>query len=115
LKILVVDDEVAAGASLGNALRQLGHVPVLACHPRDALDLLGLEVDAVVTDLEMPDMTGVELAREIRRRREDLPIAFCTGSDPGDRLASEAAALGPVYSKAWTIGAVRELLDALRR
>jgi CheY-like chemotaxis protein len=113
VKILVVDDEVAAGASLGNALRQLGHVPVLACHPRDALDLLGLDVDAVVTDIEMPEMNGVELARAIRAQRADLPIVFCTGSDPTDVVVKEAASLGPVYSKAWTMAKVRELIHDL--
>lgn len=115
MKILVVDDEVAAGASLGNALRQLGHVPVLACHPHDALDLLALDVDAVVTDIEMPEMNGLELARAIREKYHDLPIVFCTGSDPTDALVQAAATLGPVYSKAWTLSAVKALIDDLTR
>jgi len=115
VKILVVDDEVAAGASLGNALRQLGHVPVLACHPHDALDLLAFDVDAVVTDIEMPEMNGVELARAIRALRNDLPIVFCTGSDPADILVRQAASIGPVYSKAWTLAAIKELLSDLDR
>lgn len=115
MKILVVDDEIAAGASLGNALRQLGHVPVLACHPRDALDLLALDVDAVITDIEMPEMNGVELARAIRERRDNLPIVFCTGSDPTDSVVQEAASIGPVYSKSWTFSILRELIDDLAK
>ncbi len=113
MKILVVDDEVVAGASLGNALRHLGHVPVLACHPHDALDLLALDVDAVVTDIEMPEMNGVELARAIREKYADLPIVFCTGSDPTESIVQEAASIGTVYSKAWTLATVRELIDDL--
>jgi CheY-like chemotaxis protein len=113
VKILVVDDEVAAAASLGNALRWLGHVPVVAVHPHDALDLLALDVDAVVTDIEMPEMNGVELAREIRGRNAEMPIAFCTGSDPSDGVAAEAASIGPVYPKTWTLASVKELIEAL--
>ncbi|RMH44163.1 MAG: response regulator [Deltaproteobacteria bacterium] len=115
VKILVVDDDVGCGATLGNALQQLGHIPVIACHPEDALELLGLDVDAVVTDIDMPAMNGVQLAREIRARRADLPIAFCTGSDPSEGVAAEAAKLGPVYPKAWTLAMLRELVAALGR
>jgi CheY-like chemotaxis protein len=49
---------------------------------REALAILRLDpsrFDLVITDQTMPDMTGVELAREILALRADMPIIVCTG------------------------------------
>lgn len=113
LKILVVDDERSVGVLLGLRLRKLGHEPLLALHPRDALQMLSPDVDAVITDIDMPEMNGLELASAIRELRHDIPIAFCTGSDPENDTVRRAAQIGPVLPKTWTQGQVRTLVAAL--
>lgn len=114
LQILVVDDEVGFARMLGRALRRLGHVPTLATHPRDALSLFADRAfDAVITDIDMPMMDGVALARSLRAQRADLPIAFCTGSSPGEQRYSEAATLGAVMPKLWREHDVRLLLESM--
>jgi len=114
MRILVVDDEEAYCKLLGLTLRRLGHVPTLAFHPQDALEAFHESpFDAVITDIDMPGMSGVDLAREIRRENADMPIAFCTGSGPEDESRRAAAKLGAVASKIWRTEDVMELLARL--
>lgn len=115
MKILVVDDDEAVGARLKHTLRRLGHTAPIATHPGDALAMLDSDIDAVITDIHMPDMNGVELARAIRDVDGDIPIAFCTGSDPSESVVAEAAAIGRVLPKVFTIRDVEDLLRDLVR
>jgi two-component system, cell cycle response regulator CpdR len=116
MKILVVDDERAFGSLLGRALKKLGHKATIAVHPGDALTILAdvdQSFDAVITDIDMPVMNGVELAEEIRARNASIPIAFSTGSQPDDSVLRAAARIGKVLPKVWTVADVRALVDHL--
>lgn len=110
MKILVVDDEIGLGSMMCRTLRALGHEAILAVHPDDALDMLDASVDAVVSDIDMPGMNGVELARALRARRGDLPVAFCTGSHSRGSTLENAASFGTVVYKPWTVDDVHLLL-----
>jgi CheY-like chemotaxis protein len=107
MRILVVDDELGFGSLMGRVLRRLGHEALVFAHPVDAIDRMDETVDAVITDIDMPVMNGVELARTIRRMRSDIPIAFCTGSDPAEPALKEATQIGRVLPKVWTIEDVK--------
>jgi PAS domain S-box-containing protein len=81
-RVLVVDDEPGIGRSLARSLGRDHEVSTVTC-ARDALDLL-LEsdaYDAVLCDVMMPEMTGVELYAELERYRPDLAerVLFFTG------------------------------------
>ncbi len=115
MKILVVDDEQHCGSLVCRTLKRLGHNPILALHPWDALEIIDADVDAVISDIDMPAMSGVELAGALRKRRHDLPIAFCTGSDPERDLVHDAAAYGRVLLAPWTIAQMQALVDNLHR
>ena len=115
MKILVIDDEPSFGALLGHTLKRLGHKPVVAGHPDDALALLDGDVDAVITDIDMPGMNGVELARRIRGRMPEMPVAFCTGSAPEGQTIRDAEQLGRVLPKVWTVADVKEVVEELSR
>jgi CheY-like chemotaxis protein len=115
MKILVVDDEQHFGSLVCRTLKRLGHNPILALHPWDALEIIDSEIDAVISDIDMPAMNGVELAGALRERRRDLPIAFCTGSDPERDLVHEAASYGSVLPAPWTIAQMQTLVDSLHR
>ena len=54
---------------------------------------LRLQPDVVITDIEMPEMTGLELARRIRAVRQDIPILLVTGY-PNRLIAQEGRAAG---------------------
>jgi two-component system response regulator AtoC len=83
--VLVVDDDASVARVLAATLRQEGFTSRTAKSGEEALALLDAEpFDAVVTDLRMPKMDGLELIAEIRRRGLDLPVIVITahGSIP---------------------------------
>ena len=92
LRILAVDDDALVLMNTTAMLEDLGHTVREAYSGREALDqlLADPEVDLVITDHAMPQMTGAQLASEIRSRWPDLPIVLATGyaelpsgNDPG--------------------------------
>lgn len=81
--ILAVDDSPTMRALIEQALLNAGYTVVLAEHGQDALDKLAAmpRVSAIVTDLNMPVMDGLEFTREVRRSagpHAGAPILFLT-------------------------------------
>ncbi|MBX3355957.1 MAG: sigma-54-dependent Fis family transcriptional regulator [Phycisphaeraceae bacterium] len=77
--VMVVDDKELMRDSVGTVLARRGHRVIAAPGGREALTRLAERgVDAVVTDLQMPGMDGLELLAEIRRIDESLPVVFMT-------------------------------------
>jgi PAS domain S-box-containing protein len=91
-RILVVDDESAVTAMLEAMLDGLGYLVETCNSSVDALALFrerGDRFDLVITDLTMPIMTGVHLARELLDIRASIPVILCTGHT---QLMSESEA-----------------------
>jgi CheY-like chemotaxis protein len=93
-KVLFVDDDAAVLEVVREVLDSLGYA-VTAC--RDASAALaqlssGWLPDIVLTDLTMPGMNGIELAREIRKRGFEMPIVCCTGflDEASERAGAQA-------------------------
>jgi CheY-like chemotaxis protein len=81
-RILIVDDEAAVRALLGDLVCGQGHCADLAANGPEALRMFDPDAhDVVLTDLLMPGMTGLELIEAILRRRADTPIIMITGAD----------------------------------
>jgi two-component system, NtrC family, response regulator HydG len=78
-RILVVDDKEMMRDSVATTLARKGHTVVTAGGAKAALAKLAEKpVDVVITDLQMPEMDGVELLAEIRRLDEQLPVILMT-------------------------------------
>ena len=78
-RILFVDDEPLLTRLGSEFLRKLGYDPVTATCPVDALaKFQESHFDAVITDLTMPRMSGIELARALQLIRPNLPIVLTT-------------------------------------
>jgi signal transduction histidine kinase len=79
--ILLVDDDDAVRDVTGSMLRDSGYVVVEAGSGGAALEVIesGISLDLVLLDFAMPGMNGVELARQVQRRRPGLPFLFITG------------------------------------
>ena len=78
--ILVVDDEKNIRQGLGQALSGEGYNIFLAENGVEALKIISREnIDIVITDLKMPEMTGEELLKKITRDYRNIPVIILTG------------------------------------
>jgi two-component system chemotaxis response regulator CheY len=102
MKILIADDSRAMRMIVMRTLRQAGlgtNTLVEAANGREALTLIDQEhPDLVLSDWNMPEMTGIELLRALRGRGDDVPGLFVTseGSVEMRETAEQAGALGLV-------------------
>jgi len=93
-RILVVDDERSMRELLAIVLRREGYEVVLAEHGKAALDLLEREpVDLLISDIKMPDMTGVDVLRAAKKSDQDL-LAIMITAFASTETAVEAMRLG---------------------
>src|SRR6266849_6235806 len=94
--VMIIDDQRSLVALAEETLAALGYEPAGFDSSVAALQAFRAEpqrFDLVLTDETMPDMSGVELAREIRRVRPDLPIVLMSGYS-GAQLTERARAAG---------------------
>jgi CheY-like chemotaxis protein len=94
--VMIVDDQGSLVSLAEETLAALGYDPAGFRSSVAALQAFRAEpqrFDLVLTDETMPDMSGVELARELRRVRADLPIVLMSGYS-GAQLTERAQAAG---------------------
>jgi PAS domain S-box-containing protein len=100
--VLAVDDDGLVLTNTAAMLEDLGHQVLVAASGSEALALLAEHaVDLVITDYAMPQMTGLQLAREIEARRPGLGVVLATGYaelPPGD--GDDIPRLAKPYSQA---------------
>lgn len=78
-KILVVDDDSQLSGIIGKALKSTGHLAEIVGDGRSALELLDTySYDLLVLDWNLPDMTGIDIARAFRRSNGVAPIIMLT-------------------------------------
>ena len=110
LRVLVVDDEIAVREVIREALEAEGCEVVVAESGETALKLYDAragKVDIVFTDIGMPEMSGWELASEIRKRSETIPLAIVSGwADAISCDAREAIKADWVVSKPFDIATI---------
>ena len=83
-KMLLADDDEVTRYLLGEALTKLGYNMVEARNGREAMQILGDHILAgVLLDIVMPDLTGIEVLREIRHNAstEQAPVIIHTSKD----------------------------------
>lgn len=80
--ILVVDDEELIRNLVVTFLSKLGHACITAVDGVDALEKIrGNQIDAIITDIKMPNMDGIILTREISKEFPELPVMVMTAFD----------------------------------
>ena len=96
LRVLVVDDEASMRDMLRIVLRRDGYDVLVAENGRAALGLLGREpVDLLLSDIRMPDLSGVDVLRAAKDANRDV-IAFMMTAFASTETAVEAMRLGAV-------------------
>jgi two-component system, OmpR family, response regulator MprA len=113
MRILVVDDDRAVRDSLRRSLQFNGYTVQLAGDGQQALDALATaRPDAMVLDVMMPRVDGLEVCRRLRGAGDDLPILVLTARDAiSDRVAGLDAGADDYLPKPF---ALEELLARLR-
>jgi CheY-like chemotaxis protein len=84
MRILAVEDEPEYLEMLRDVMTSLGHTIIIAPGGPEALDVLEKQpIDVVVSDVRMPNMTGVEFHRRLRelQQHRNTPFIFLTGVD----------------------------------
>jgi DNA-binding NtrC family response regulator len=95
LRILIVDDDDAVRESLGLSLETMGYDVDYARDGRSALAAIAqVAPEAVVTDLQMPGMGGLDLLRELASRKNGVPVIAMSGG--GAAMLESARRLGAV-------------------
>lgn len=114
LTVLLVDDEKLVRLGASAMLSEAGYNVIEASSGAEALHIVkaGVNVDAVVTDFAMPGMTGLEMAKEIRKVRDGMPVLMITGYASlreGDAVGVRV--LSKPFREAELTSAVAEILD----
>lgn len=117
--ILVVDDEEDVLEMMHLMLERLGYQVVSMSNGVSALDVFrkaSNTFDLVITDQTMPQMTGMELIRELRLVRSDIPIMLCTGfnekiTEDNTRHLGVGALIGKPVRIAEIAEKIREVLN----
>jgi CheY-like chemotaxis protein len=113
--ILIVDDERPLRELLVSLFQSGGHRVLEARDGRQALDLVAAEhPDAVVSDVMMPRMGGVELCRQLRQdpTTRALPVVLVSATDPAH---AEGAGASAFVAKPFDLDDIEGLIDRLLR
>lgn len=80
-KILIVDDDIGMAETCAKLFRRQGLLPILAHSGQEALNCIEADVgiEIVLTDLIMPDMSGVELLQAVKQRDPAIEVIIMTG------------------------------------
>jgi two-component system response regulator MprA len=117
MRVLVVDDEPAVRTALERALRLEGYDVELAADGAEALHRLSLHSpDAVVLDVLMPNVDGLEVCRRLRAADDHTPVLMLTARDAiGDRVAGLDAGADDYLVKPFALEELNARLRALVR
>ena len=117
MKVLVVDDDRALREALGRALSLGGYEVQLAEGGQQGLSRVAMDSpDAVVLDVGMPDIDGLELCRRVREAGNRLPILMLTARDAvADRIDGLDAGADDYLVKPFDVGELKARLRALMR
>ena len=115
-RILLVDDEEVQCQSGQHLLERLGYTVVTASNSLEALDVFRTQPNAfnlVITDQNMPRLTGMELAEKMLLIRPDIPIILCTGfTEVIDGKDAKARGVQEFMMKPFS---ARQLAETIRR
>jgi CheY-like chemotaxis protein len=115
-QVLLVEDDEEVAALVSEMLAQLGYEATRVASAAAALGALadGRTVDLVFSDIMMPGgMNGVELAREIKRRRSDIPVLLTSGYSEAAVHGAEMAGV-QILAKPYQLEELAAALGAVK-
>jgi len=114
MDLLIIEDDPTVGPLLRDVFVSDGHTATLMRSGEAGLDYLASErPDAVLLDVQLPRISGIEVLRRIRSKSPDLPVVVITGHATPEQIA-QAKALG-VVEVLEKPEILNEVHDALKR
>ena len=115
--MLIVEDQPKLAALLARGLREEGHAADVAGRGEDALWMAAAApYDAIVLDIMLPGIDGLDTCRELRRREVWTPVLMLTARDAvGDRVTGLDAGADDYLSKPFSFDELLARLRALTR
>lgn len=115
-KILVLDDQAELLTTITMMLEAMGHSCVACSDPHQAMDILARchhDLDLVITDYSMPDISGLEVIRHCREHYPDLNLVLTTGYSAELENEAEAAReyLPQILQKPFTLDTLSQVLE----
>ncbi len=119
-RILLAEDDDSMRGFLANALERAGHEVVACADGDEGLDALNAaphEFDLLLTDIVMPGVDGIELARKAAEQDNSLKIMFITGFaavalNPGQRAPKDAKVLSKPFHLRELVAEVERVMAA---
>ena len=116
MKVLIVDDDRPLREALRRALTLAGYDTVLAADGEEALALAATGPDAVVLDVGLPGIDGLEVCRALRASGDRVPVLMLTARDAvADRIDGLDAGADDYLVKPFDVGELKARLRALVR
>ncbi len=111
--ILVVEDDTAIRTAVRRYLKIQGHHVIEAANGIEALAHLKVQtVDLVLTDIDMPEMDGIELIRRVRQEKPEMPIVVMTGVREAINVVEHELGVQHVLTKPFDL---EDLSHAIRK
>jgi two-component system response regulator FixJ len=110
--VLIVDDDPAVRDSLAAVMEAFGFRTSTAGNGIEGLVSIALEApSAIITDLQMPRMNGLELITALHHTKTGIPIIVISGSTPADLAAARQMGAAAAFQKPLP---VFDMIDAVR-
>lgn len=115
MKVLCVDDEPEILELMADFLELLGVDVVTTTDARQGLEIYmtdSNDYDAVITDMKMPYMSGLDLLKELRSRGQNVPIIMASGQfdEDLDKLSKECG-ITAIIAKPFTLAKFKKVLE----
>jgi PAS domain S-box-containing protein len=111
--ILLVEDDEATHNALVHSLEMLNYRHILAHNGKEALQLYGQnrqQIDLIISDMVMPEMGGLDLARALRQKQVDTPVILLTGHPLTNELPDDNLQI-KLVQKPVTLPQLANLID----
>lgn len=116
-RILIVDDEESVAGIVAYFLRKVGHTPMVAADGATALREAHARPDLILLDLGLPDLSGAEVLRRLKRHPDTAPIPVVIVSGEPDAAAlvraSGAHAVAAILRKPVTCQELCDVVDTV--
>lgn len=117
MRVLVIEDTQVLGQAICDRLSSLGHGADLVTNGRQANEVLKYQkVDLILLDLNLPELTGLQILQQLRSRNDETPVLILTARDQvDDRIQLLDAGADDYLTKPFDFGELEARCRALLR